>query len=400
MPSTPYSQQLTDLLPLKIRSAGDPAGPTTAEDHRAFEALEIEAIAFLEALTRGNRIFVAELFDNPPEVPADVQEGDLCLDRTGNLPLWGWVDGEWVALGDLVGADGAKILGGAGAPNPATGTIGDWYFRYNVAAYEKTGGGWVNRFGLGAGAALPDQSGNAGKVLGTDGTVAGWVAAPNGLPSQSGQTGKVLGTDGSAASWVAAPSGLPAQAGNAGRILRTDGTTATWSDPLGSRATPWSARNYIQYELAEAGGGLFRAKAAFASSTSPILDSAWATYWDMVSLPLAIVALDNPTATTPAAEVTWNGLQEAYWKLRNGGNKNIILPASFVEGPMRMLHVETDNNTGNNLTFVVPGGYTKYVLRGVVTDPSPSANGRTSYTVSRRGTEFRITVGPNYQLQA
>jgi|GEM_PF-7071602 len=228
MPSTPYSQLLTDLLPLKIRSAGDPGGPTTAKDHRAFEALEIEAIAFLESMARGNRIFVAELFDNPPEVPADVLEGDLCLDRTGNLPLWGWVDGEWVALGDLVGAAGAKILGGAGAPDPATGTLGDWYFRYNVAAFEKTPGGWVSRFGLGAGAALPTQTGNAGKLLGTDGTVASWVAPPSGLPDQTGNSGKVLTTNGTAASWsVPAATYTDTQAKDAAGALLVAGTTTT-----------------------------------------------------------------------------------------------------------------------------------------------------------------------------
>jgi len=182
MPATPYSQLLTDLLPLKIRSAGDPNGPTTAADHRAFEALEIEAISYLESMARGNRIFVAELFDNPPEAPADVLEGDLCLDRTGNLPLWAWVDGEWVPLGDLVGAAGAKILGGVGVPDPATGTVGDWYFRYNVAAYEKTPGGWVNRFGMGAGAALPDLTGNALKYLRVNGAGTGtvWDVVPAG----------------------------------------------------------------------------------------------------------------------------------------------------------------------------------------------------------------------------
>ena len=182
MPATPYSQLLTDLLPLKIRSAGDPNGPTTAADHRAFEALEIEAISYLESMARGNRIFVAELFDNPPEAPADVLEGDLCLDRTGNLPLWAWVDGEWVPLGDLVGAAGAKILGGVGVPDPATGTVGDWYFRYNVAAYEKTPGGWVNRFGMGAGAALPDITGNALKYLRVNGAGTGttWEGVPAG----------------------------------------------------------------------------------------------------------------------------------------------------------------------------------------------------------------------------
>jgi hypothetical protein len=176
-----YAQQLTDLLPLKIRSSGDPGGPTTAADHRAFETLEIEAIAFLEAMARGNRIFVSELDGSPPSMFPDSVDGDLCLDRTGNgLPLWTWLDGEWIALGNLVGADGAKILGGAGAPNPAQGRIGDWYFRYNVAAFEKTASGWVSRFPIGTGATVPDQTGQSGKFLGTNGTNTLWLSVPAG----------------------------------------------------------------------------------------------------------------------------------------------------------------------------------------------------------------------------
>ncbi|MDO7877389.1 hypothetical protein Q5H93_21790 [Hymenobacter sp. ASUV-10] len=181
MPLTPYSQQLSDLLPLKIRSAGDPAGPTTAEDHRAFEALEIEAIAYLESMTRGNRIFVAELNGSRPGPDIEAIEGDLCLDRIGSgLPLWTWLDGEWIALGNLVGADGSKILGGVGEPAPALGIIGDWYFRYNVAAFEKMAGGWVSRFPIGTGATVPDQVGQNGKYLSTNGTNTFWATVPAG----------------------------------------------------------------------------------------------------------------------------------------------------------------------------------------------------------------------------
>lgn len=46
---------------------------------------------------------------------------------------------------------------------------------------------------------LPSQTGNAGKVLTTDGTVTSWQ---EGLPSQTGNSGKYLTTNGTSASWV------------------------------------------------------------------------------------------------------------------------------------------------------------------------------------------------------
>lgn len=57
------------------------------------------------------------------------------------------------------------------------------------------------------------------------------------LPSQSGNTGKFLGTDGSTASWEAVDA-LPTQTGNDGKYLTTDGSTASWqlvvTDPMPS----------------------------------------------------------------------------------------------------------------------------------------------------------------------
>jgi len=47
---------------------------------------------------------------------------------------------------------------------------------------------------------LPSQTGNANKVLTTDGTTTSWQA---GLPTQTGNSGKYLTTNGTAASWVA-----------------------------------------------------------------------------------------------------------------------------------------------------------------------------------------------------
>jgi hypothetical protein len=82
----------------------------------------------------------------------------------------------------------------------------------------------------GGGTTLPDQTSNAGKVLETDGTNLSWVT-PFSLPSQTGQSGKVLETNGTTASWVAPSNGLPPVSGQAGKVLETDGTNLSWVTP-------------------------------------------------------------------------------------------------------------------------------------------------------------------------
>ena len=86
-----------------------------------------------------------------------------------------------------------------------------------------------------AGDTLPSQTGNAGKVLGTDGTVTSWVEQAVGggsaeYPTQTGNTGKYLSTDGTSVLWstITHPEELPSQTGNTGKYLTTDGTTSSW----------------------------------------------------------------------------------------------------------------------------------------------------------------------------
>ena len=50
--------------------------------------------------------------------------------------------------------------------------------------------------------ALPDQTGQSGKFLKTNGTDASWANIPTELPSQSGNAGKVLSTNGTTPSWI------------------------------------------------------------------------------------------------------------------------------------------------------------------------------------------------------
>jgi hypothetical protein len=77
---------------------------------------------------------------------------------------------------------------------------------------------------------LPEQTGNSGKYLYTNGVTASWQSLPSQFPSQTGNTGKFITTNGTAVSWADVPSDLPSQATHSGKYLTTDGTDASWEE--------------------------------------------------------------------------------------------------------------------------------------------------------------------------
>lgn len=121
---------------------------------------------------------------------------------------------------------------------------------------------------IGANDVLPTQTGYSGRVLGTDGFVAGWVkpeivqrsALPVASQDEEGNIYQFVGTtdanytngyfyecvsDGATPpvySWTRvdvqpAGSSLPTQTGNAGKFLTTDGTDASWGNAVQNTAT-------------------------------------------------------------------------------------------------------------------------------------------------------------------
>ena len=120
---------------------------------------------------------------------------------------------------------------------------------------------------------LPTQTGNSGRVLGTDGFVAGWVepeivqrsTMPQASEEEVDKIYQFTGTtdanytngyfykcvsdgqDPATYSWeqvnvMPAGSSLPDQTGNSGKFLTTDGTDASWSDkPLVNQATGYDS---------------------------------------------------------------------------------------------------------------------------------------------------------------
>lgn len=72
-------------------------------------------------------------------------------------------------------------------------------------------------------------SGGTTTSLVTTGEKYTWNNKQDALPSQTGQNGKFLGTDGTSLSWETVDA-LPSQTGQSGKFLTTDGTTASWAE--------------------------------------------------------------------------------------------------------------------------------------------------------------------------
>lgn len=84
---------------------------------------------------------------------------------------------------------------------------------------------------------IPEQAGNTGKYLTTNGSVISW-ADVDAFPDQAGNSGKYLTTDGSNTSWADVDA-FPDQTGNEGSYLTTDGTTTSWSAAVAPRPHPF-----------------------------------------------------------------------------------------------------------------------------------------------------------------
>jgi len=112
--------------------------------------------------------------------PEGLTEGDTWFNaETGRFYIY--YDGYWIEnTSNLIGAIPGSGVDGITAISPIL---------YDNETYV---------ISLDESAILPDQDGNAGKYLTTDGTDASWSAI---LPDQDGNVGKYLTTDGTDASW-------------------------------------------------------------------------------------------------------------------------------------------------------------------------------------------------------
>lgn len=84
---------------------------------------------------------------------------------------------------------------------PTATSIGEGWFKSSTSElFIWDGTYWVEATSTIQGETLPDQTGNSGKFLSTDGSDTSWQTV-DALPSQTGNSGKYLTTDGSIASW-------------------------------------------------------------------------------------------------------------------------------------------------------------------------------------------------------
>ena len=81
--------------------------------------------------------------------------------------------------------------------------------------------------------------GASGQAILTDGAGNLTFGAVDALPTQSGQAGKFLKTDGTIATWEPVDS-LPTQTGNENKFLTTDGTTEEWGPNTGKGYNNWN----------------------------------------------------------------------------------------------------------------------------------------------------------------
>jgi len=84
---------------------------------------------------------------------------------------------------------------------PTATSIGEGWFKSSTSElFIWDGTYWVEATSVIQGETLPDQTGNSGKFLSTDGSDTSWQTV-DALPGQTGNSGKYLTTDGSIASW-------------------------------------------------------------------------------------------------------------------------------------------------------------------------------------------------------
>lgn len=190
------------------------------------------------------------------------------------------------------------------------------------------------------------------------GTVGSFLALTFTLPPQTGQAGKVLKTDGTVAGW--APDNdtlytltglLPPQTGQAGKVLKTDGTTATWGPDndsgLSTIPDPLTIGTLTVTTLATMQGGVVFTGGTFATSK---------LYRDAVA---GVVLSGFSGTVSEFALYSGAGLKVFEVPV---GTTNIVLSGTFLSGNI--------TSTG---TLTIAGLAT---LQGGVT--SPGAGGPTS----------------------
>jgi hypothetical protein len=210
------------------------------------------------------------------------------------------------------------------------------------------------------GKALEATSGNiAVSNVTAEGTtqVARVVAAMTGaLPDQSGQAGKVLTSDGTDSSWQ---EGLPSQTGQSAKFLTTDGTSANWealsSSALSADFTVEAGKTVTTGEVVNFAAGKIGANPVVNTQSTIQVDTTYDTHQMNASGTIAVRAETNASGhhqvrtgvvnqTTGA--ITWNSETTLHT-----GDTNNDTTLVFVEDDKFYIYGKGGYTTGN--TYIV-----------------------------------------------
>lgn len=148
-----------------------------------------------------------------------IRKGSRTIASSVPVTEWGSIDGTLADQADIKSALDSKAPSYSptftGTPIAPTAPID---VSNNQIATTK----YVQDALLASEVTLPEQTGNAGKFLSTNGTIPSWESVDI-LPSQSGQSGKFLTTNGTSTSWGSVDlSGKRSVISNASRVYTTD----------------------------------------------------------------------------------------------------------------------------------------------------------------------------------
>lgn len=155
-----------------------------------------------------------------------IRKGSRTIASSVPVTEWGSIDGTLADQADIKSALDSKAPTYSptftGTPIAPTAPIDT---SNNQIATTK----YVQDALLNAEANLPEQSGNAGKFLTTDGSIPSWESI-TGLPSQTSQSGKFLTTNGTSASWANAVTTDTAQTITGNKIIENSSITSSTVD--------------------------------------------------------------------------------------------------------------------------------------------------------------------------
>jgi len=179
-------------------------------------------------------------------------------------------------------------------------------------------------WGAPQGTTIPFQLNNDGRVLTTNGSDYFWGDIPLQYPDPSASSGQYLTNDGTNLLWAPAPDGLPTQTSNSGKILTTNGTVASWEDaPSGTPSRQPFAFVYSSGSVIAADGSYHQAildsqvsDPFHMSNNSGVVIPSAGDYLTIITLPVT-----TPGTGSITARIYKNGTPAIdYFRLTTNGN--------------------------------------------------------------------------------